>query len=69
VATADGRLSFPAGRGRAWNVATVPSLLAQWCTLVAVLMIGWRVRSVRHRAEAEPNGAAGAAESLEEHHL
>jgi hypothetical protein len=69
VATADGRLSFPAGSGRAWNVATVPSLLAQWCTLVAVLMIGWRVRSVRRRAEAESNGVAGAAETLEEHHL
>jgi hypothetical protein len=61
VATDDGRLSFAAGSGRAWNTATIPSLLAQLLVALAVVVCGWRSRpSVRRRERSavdvdEPN--------------
>jgi len=47
AATPDGRVRFAPGDGMVWNVATLPSLMAQCVVLVLIIVAGWRVRRSR----------------------
>jgi hypothetical protein len=64
VATPDGRLSFATGSGKAWNVATVPSLLAQLLTALAVVVLAWRFRPAGRHPGTLSDGVTEPLETL-----
>jgi hypothetical protein len=61
TATADGRLQFGPGGGPVWNMATVPSLVAQCAVVGAVVFCAVRARRRRPIRGALPERVSPAA--------